>query len=127
SLSKNLVHSYSYLDKFIDLTHNIDDVSLNLDTSIPCGLIVNELVSNALKYAFEGRKEGKIKINLSIDKKGVVLVVSDDGVGFPKNINFRETNSLGLQLVTTLVEQIDGTIEMINKKGTTYTIKFKQV
>ena len=127
SLSKNLVHSYSYLDKFIDLTHDIEDVSLNLDTSIPCGLIVNELVSNALKYAFEGRKEGKIRINLSINKGNVVLVVSDNGVGFPKNINFRETNSLGLQLVTTLVEQIEGTVEMISKKGTTYTIKFKQV
>lgn len=127
SLSKNLVHSYSYLDKFIDLTHNIEDVSLNLDTSIPCGLIINELVSNALKYAFEARKEGKIKINLSRNKKNVVLVISDDGVGFPENINFRDTNSLGLQLVTTLVEQIDGTIEMNSKKGTTYTIKFKQV
>mgnify|MGYP003638277477 FL=1 len=126
SLSKNLVHSYSYLDKSIDLDHKIEEVSLNLDTSIPCGLIVNELVSNALKYAFKDRLEGKIKINLSIDKKNVVLVVSDDGVGFPKNINFRDTNSLGLQLVNTLVEQIDGTIEMNSKKGTTYTIIFKQ-
>jgi PAS domain S-box-containing protein len=127
SLSKNLVHSYSSLDKFIDLTHQIEDVSLNLDTSIPCGLIINELVSNALKYAFEGRKEGKIRINLSLNRKNIVLVVSDNGVGFPKDINFRETNSLGLQLVTTLVEQIDGTIEMKSTKGTTYTIKFKQV
>jgi PAS domain S-box-containing protein len=126
SLSKNLVHSYSYLDGLIDLEHEIEEVSLNLDTSIPCGLIVNELVSNALKYAFKDRLDGKIKINLSIDKKDVVLVVSDNGVGFPKNINFRETNSLGLQLVTTLVEQIDGTIEMKSKKGTTYTIIFKQ-
>lgn len=126
SLSKNLVHSYGHNDNYIELEYHVEEVSLSLDTSIPCGLIVNELVSNALKYAFKGRKTGKIRINLSLDKGNVVLVVLDDGIGFPQNINYKETNSLGLQLVTTLVEQIDGAIEMNNNKGTKFTIKFKQ-
>jgi len=126
SLSKNLVHSYGHFDNYVELEYNIEEVSLNLDTSIPCGLIVNELVSNALKYAFKDKKSGKIRIDLSLEKENVILVVSDNGVGFPKNINYKETNSLGLQLVTTLVEQIDGNIEMSNKKGTKFTIIFKQ-
>ncbi len=126
SLSKNLVHSYGQLDKLIDVQYNIDDVSLSLDTSIPCGLIVNELISNALKYAFKDRKKGKIKIDLLSEDGNFVLTIADDGIGFPKEINFRDTNSLGLQLVNTLIEQIDGTIEMENKKGTKYTIIFKK-
>jgi PAS domain S-box-containing protein len=127
SLSKNLVHSYGNFDSFVETTYKIDDVHLSLDLSIPCGLIINELISNALKYAFKGREKGKLNISLQLKNGIVTIIVADNGVGIPENINIRETNSLGLQLVTSLVEQIDGELNMDNKKGTTFTITFKQI
>lgn len=127
SLSKNLVHSYGILDSFVETVFEIDEVSLSLDLSIPCGLIINELVSNALKYAFKGKKKGKITISLLLKNEVVIVKVSDNGVGMPKDININETNTLGLQLVTTLVEQIDGELKIDINKGTTFTITFKQI
>jgi len=127
SLSKNLVHSYGNFDSFVETTYKIDDVHLSLDLSIPCGLIINELVSNALKYAFKGREKGKLNISLLLKNEMVTIIVADNGVGMPANINIRETNTLGLQLVTSLVEQIDGELKMENNKGTTFTITFKQI
>ncbi len=100
--------------------------SVNITTAIPCGLIVNELVTNALRHAFPDGREGTITVSLSMDDAGVhVLSVSDDGIGFPEDIDFRNTNSLGLELVTALVNQLDGTITLDRTKGTTFTITFK--
>lgn len=126
SLSKNLVHSYGILDSFVETKFKIDNVSLSLDLSIPCGLIINELVSNALKYAFKGRKKGKLNISLLLSSGVVTIIVADNGVGIPKSLNIKETNTLGLQLVTTLVEQIDAELKLETTKGTTFTITFKQ-
>lgn len=126
SLSKNLVHSYGILDSFIETKFEIDNVSLSLDLSIPCGLIINELVSNALKYAFKGRKKGKLNISLLLNNGVVTIIVADNGVGIPKDLNIKETNTLGLQLVTTLVEQIDAELKLETTKGTIFTITFKQ-
>ncbi len=128
SLSKNLVHSYGVLDNYVDLVLEVEDITLNLDLSIPCGLIINELVSNSLKYAFsEKEKKGQIKIKLFEKKDNINLIVQDNGKGLPKNVNYKETESLGLQLVITLVEQINGSITLENKKGAKYLIKFKKV
>ena len=126
SLSKNLVHSYGVFDDLIDLKLSVGDISLNLDLSIPCGLIINELVSNSLKYAFLNQEKGIIKIKLFEKNENVNLIVQDNGLGLPNEINYKETDSLGLQLVMTLVEQIDGTIELDNTKGASYTIIFKK-
>ncbi len=126
SLSKNLVHSYGVFDNFVELKLNVSDVSLSLDLSIPCGLLINELVSNALKYAFKPKEKGTITISLNEDKGAILLKVEDNGKGLPKEINFRETETLGLQLVMTLTEQINGTISLNNKKGAKYTIEFKK-
>ena len=126
SLSKNLVHSYGIYDDLIDLDMSVGNISLNLDISIPCGLIINELVSNALKYAFAGKKKGVIKIELFEKNDNVHLIVQDNGLGLPNEINYKETDSLGLQLVTTLVEQISGRIELENKEGAKFTIIFKK-
>ena len=126
SLSKNLVHSYGIYDNLIDLKLSAGDISLNLDLSIPCGLIINELVSNALKYAFNETKKGEIKIKLLEKNDQIHLTVQDNGVGLPKNLDYQNTDSLGLQLVTTLVEQINGKIELENKKGVKFTIIFKK-
>ena len=126
SLSKNLVHSYGIYSELVELNLSLDKIFLNLDLSIPCGLIINELVSNALKYAFEEHKKGIIKIEL-FEKKGVInLIVQDNGLGLPKSINYKETESLGLQLVITLAEQIDAEVILDNTKGAKYTIIFKK-
>lgn len=126
SLSQNLVHSYEVFDNFVNLKLQVKDVSLNLDQSIPCGLLINELISNALKYAFPNNKKGTITIALAEKDNKVYLNVKDNGVGLPNNIDYRDTDSLGLQLVMTLTEQLDGTIELDNTKGANYSITFKK-
>ncbi|MGB0385953.1 MAG: sensor histidine kinase [Ardenticatenaceae bacterium] len=92
---------------------NVDEVFLNIDTAIPCGLIINELISNALKYAFLDQEKGEIKVDFHVlGNDQLELVVADNGVGFPEHINFKKTRSLGLQLVNKLVKQLSGTIEL---------------
>lgn len=126
SLSKNLVHSYGIYEDLVDLNLQVGEISLDLDLSIPCGLIINELVSNALKYAFLEKKKGEIKIELFEKSGNVNLIVQDNGLGLPKEINYKETDSLGLQLVMTLVEQINGKISLDNTKGAMFSIVFKK-
>lgn len=126
-LANNLLLSYKPKEKNISLVQKIDNVFLNLDQAIPCGLIINELVSNALKYAFEKKQNGKLNISIDIDKKeNVTVVIGDNGPGLPKDINYRNTQSLGLQLVMVLVSQLRGTIKLDNTKGAKYTIIFNK-
>ncbi len=126
TLSKNLVHSYRILSNSVVLNLDINKMTLSLDLSIPCGLIINELVSNALKYAFTSNKKGVITIKISCVKNTVTLIIGDNGIGLPNNVDYKKTDSLGLQLVITLVEQINGTIELDNEKGAKYKIVFKK-
>jgi PAS domain S-box-containing protein len=124
-LSKNMVYSYQYSKNRILLKLDIDKVFLSLDISIPCGLIINELLSNALKYAFPENKKGKILISVKEAKKArIEIKVEDNGVGFPKDIDIKKGESLGMLLVNTLVEQIDGNIKVRSKEGTKYLITF---
>jgi two-component sensor histidine kinase len=113
----------------------IENVFLDINAAIPCGLIINELVSNSLKHAFPKRKEkagenndkakGEIYIGLISEKNNkYTLIVSDNGVGFPDDLNFRNTDSLGLQIVITLVEQLEGRIELLREGGATFRIEF---
>ncbi|HDZ26160.1 MAG TPA: PAS domain S-box protein, partial [Candidatus Aminicenantes bacterium] len=106
-----------------------ENVYLAIDNAIPCGLIIHELVSNSLKHAFSGSKEGEIKIALhSINERDIELVVSDDGVGMPEDLDFRNTKSLGLHLVTILAEdQLQGEIKLGRNKGTEFQIKLRDV
>ena len=108
-------------------TH-IDNVVLGVDTAIPCGLIINELVSNALKYAFPNNQGGEICIDLrtTSDQK-FTLVVKDNGAGFPEDLDFRKTSSLGLRLVNTLVKQLRGNIDLARDSGTQFRIEFAAV
>lgn len=126
SLSQNLVHSYEVFDNFVNLNLQVKEVSLNLDQSIPCGLLINELISNALKYAFPKKKKGTITIDLFEKDKTVFLSVKDNGIGLPENIDYRDTGTLGLQLVITLTEQLGGKIELDNTKGANYSLTFKK-
>ena len=101
---------------------------LDLDTAIPCGLIINELVSNSLKYAFPDNRRGATRIRLQAAANDLYrLEVGDNGVGFPPKLDFRNTASLGLQLVMTFVEQLDGSIERIPCSGTMFVVTFPAV
>ncbi len=101
---------------------------MGVDTAIPCGLIINELVSNSLKHAFTNQTDNLIEINLKKQNgKSYLLTVSDNGCGFPENIDFRNTSSLGMQLVSTLVNQLDGTIQLNCENGSMFTIMFSDL
>ncbi len=115
-----------------------EDIFFDMDTSVPLGIIINELVSNSLKHAFTGRDKGEIRIKLHREKNRecvieghtstvYVLSVSDSGIGIPENLNIEDLDSLGLQLVTTLVEQLDGCLEVKSDKGTEFTIWFNNL
>lgn len=123
SLTMNLFHSYT-VNPGIKLSMDVSDLYFNIDTAVPLGLIINELVSNSLKYAFKDRDEGEIRISLleTAEPGKYLLLIRDDGTGFPHELDFAESHSLGLQLVNTLVNQLDGEIEMITNGGTTFNI-----
>ncbi len=124
NLTNHLVRSYNG-PKEVALKVDVGEVHLTVETGIPCGLIVNELVSNALKHAFPGDRSGQIIVSLQRCDGTYVLSVKDDGVGFPKDVDFRNTPSLGLQLVNTLATQLDGTVALIaNGAGTEFRIEF---
>ena len=126
SLTNYLFRSYGVSTDVIQLKINMDDLPLGIDTAIPCGLIVNELVSNSLKYAFPDGRGGEIRIELRSDGDNrIALMVSDDGVGLPEDLDFRKTESLGLQLVNNLsVAQLEGAIDLDRRGGTTFRITF---
>jgi PAS domain S-box-containing protein len=129
SLSGNLVRSYETVSG-VRLNLNVEDIYLGIDAAIPCGLIINELVSNSLKHAFPaGSKssEGEIKIEfLRDDNNKFELTVSDNGVGFPRDVDFQQTESLGLQLVRILTDQLSGSIELHRSSGTKFIITFTE-
>lgn len=124
SLSYNLIQSYRLQNCHVDFVADVDEVEMSIDQAIPCGLIVNELVSNALKYAYSGKSKGSLTISLKEKSRRIFLQISDDGVGLPKNFKFEKTDSLGVQLVYSLTEQLDGTIEVDSSKGTSFLIIF---
>jgi len=124
-LSGHLLNSFKTNPEIVNIDISAEKLELGIDHAVPCGLIVNELISNSLKYAFPDGKKGTIVIDLQkCNNNEIILTISDDGVGFPEGINYRETQSLGLQLVNTLVGQIDGNISMENHVGTTFRISF---
>jgi PAS domain S-box-containing protein len=126
-LTTDLFYSYGVGRDRIELKLNAHDVLLGVNTAIPCGLIINELVSNSLKHAFQDRMKGEICIDFrSNNDHAFTLIVSDSGVGFPRDLDFRNTETLGLQLVITLVEQLKGTIELDRGTGTTFKITFEE-
>jgi len=127
NLVSNLGQSYNLFKENVHIGYQLDEVSLGLDTAIPLGLIINELITNSFKYAFSKSGKGTLEVVLkSMDNGNYSLVIADNGIGFPGDINFRTTESLGLQLVTTLVQQIQGQIELDNQKGAIFTILFKE-
>jgi len=137
-LAENLFQTYSLKSKNIHLSMDLEEnVFLNMDIGIPLGIVVNELVSNSLKHAFPGKDRGEIQIKLHREKNGkykmekeadratsFILVVSDNGVGIPENIDIKNVDSLGIQLITTLADQLDGEFELKRNDGTEFTMRF---
>lgn len=125
-LSEFLTQTYGR-NKEIEVTINTEDINLDIDTAVPLGLITNELLSNALKYAFEGVETGEIQINLSRSESGDFrLVIKDSGVGLDKDMDIEKTTSLGLRLVRTLTRQINGNLSIDSHPGTTFSIDFRE-
>ena len=124
-----LFRSYQSHSSHVELKVNVEDITLGIDSAIPCGLIINELISNSLKYAFPNGREGVISVALrSLNKKDVELAVSDNGIGMPEDLDFRNTKSLGLHLVTILAEdQLEGEIKLSRDKGTEFRIKLRGI
>ncbi|MEN6291006.1 MAG: histidine kinase dimerization/phosphoacceptor domain -containing protein [Methanobacterium sp.] len=155
NLISGLFSSYGIDKDIIKTKINLDNILLDIDTAIPLGLILNELISNSLKHAFphnipnsknftftdhaveinnssniqfapSGGITSEINILLSQNEDMLKLVVGDNGIGFPENINFKNTESLGLQLVNTLVNQLNGEIKLEKENGTKFTLNLKK-
>ncbi|MBP7693199.1 MAG: PAS domain-containing protein, partial [Anaerolineales bacterium] len=125
SLASQLLRTYAAQAGRVTLRVEAAGCWLDVDTAVPCGLIINELVSNALKHAFPGDRAGEIVVALRPAGPGrVELRVADDGVGFPSEVDFQATASLGLQLVNSLAAQIDGVITLNQAAGTAFRIEF---
>ena len=124
SLVGELLRMYNVPVGAITITTDIENVQLGVDTAIPCALIINELVSNSLKYAFPDGRTGGVTVALKRENEAYTLTVADDGVGFPADVDFRATDSLGMQLVVTLVNQLEGTIDLSRENGTAFVISF---
>jgi PAS domain S-box-containing protein len=125
-LASSLVRSYHSRSTAVSLSVQVEPVPLSVNDAVPCGLIINELVTNAIKYAFPDGKAGQIHVAVQgTDNSHVRLLVSDNGIGFPQDLDWRDSDSLGLQLVTSLVEQLEGTIELHCEQGAAFEICFQ--
>ncbi len=127
TLGNDLYRTYVKDPSRVGLKLNIQDVNIDINAAIPLGLILNELITNAMKHAFPNGKEGAVSITFGKNDDEFILKVSDDGIGFPSDLDYTKTNSLGMQLVTSLTSQINGKIEMNRDHGTKFIITFKEL
>jgi PAS domain S-box-containing protein len=124
-LTTHLFDSYNVSSNCIRLNIQVEDVSLDIETAIPCGLIINELVSNALKYAFPDNRSGEIQVRLFQEKdQTLTLIVQDNGIGLPAEFDSKKAKTLGLTLVQGLVKQLRGTLAVQSQAGTEFKISF---
>lgn len=126
SMASNLSHTFSEVQNNVRFEFDVIDVYMPLDTGIPCGLIINELLSNSFKYAFPNKNNGIIRIQLkNVGSNNYELIVSDNGIGINGSFDIEKTKSLGMRIVTKLVQQIEGTLDYDFSNGTKFTINFK--
>ena len=124
-LAAHLFHSYGVAAERIHLETDLDNLSLHLDAAVPCGLIINELISNSLKYAFPDGREGQIRIELRGLSDGTTrLVVADNGIGLRADIDWVNSRSLGLRLVRTLAQQLGGQLQVNTSQGMEVQLAF---
>lgn len=124
NLVTNLFSSYNVSQR-INLKITTDEIHLGIDEAVPCGLIINEIISNSLKYAFPSDRLGEVNINLTLTKNNlVILLIGDNGIGIPHNIDIKNTETLGLKLVRALTNQLGGDWEIHRETGTQFKITF---
>ncbi|UTB33489.1 MAG: sensor histidine kinase [Methanobacterium sp. ERen5] len=126
TLASDLYDTYVMDKNLIKMNIETDKLNLDIDTSIPLGLILNELVANSLKHAFSKGDNGTIDIKFQKQNDKYSLEVKDNGKGFPKDIDYKNTDSLGLMLITSLSEQIDANLEYVGYPGTSFKISFNE-
>ncbi len=129
-LVSHLLNAYKVSSSHIEFNINAENILMTIDTAIPCGLIVNELINNILKHAFPDGYTGKIELNLRRSDENVVLEVSDNGIGIPEAIDLDKSDSLGMRLIDTLVKQLDGIVKinsLSGSNGTKFVIEFKEI
>jgi Signal transduction histidine kinase len=135
-LAETLFQTYKLGNKDITLNMDLEDhILFDMDTAIPLGMIINELVTNSLKHAFPNRDKGEVRIKLCKNKSfesedckstSFTITISDNGIGIPENLDIEDLDSLGMQLVTTLVDQLNGEFELKMNNGTEFTMKFSE-
>ncbi len=124
-LTTHLFSMYRVELNVVNLKVDLKDVYLDINRAIPCGLIINELVSNSLKHAFPSKEKGEISVKMHKDKRDkYTLIVKDTGMDFPDRIDFQNPETLGLQIINDLTNQLGGTIRLEKKAGTTFRIEF---
>jgi len=127
-LTSFLFQSFGVRSEVIGYEIDVGDIHLSIDTGIPCGLIANELISNALKYAFPDGRKGKIGLTLrEVGDSEFELRISDDGVGLPEGIDIGSKDTLGMQLIGSLADHLDGTVEIDRSEGTAFIVRFREL
>jgi len=127
-LAEDLLYFYELDNSKVEMKIDIEKVYLNIETAIPCGLIIDELVSNSLKYAFKRKKNGTITINLhSNNENKFTLTVSDDGVGIPLTVDPENSETFGMQLIKYLSNQLKADLELNRDNGTEFKLEFNEL
>lgn len=127
-LATHLISSMKGSENQIELQIEARDITLNIDTAIPLGLMINEIITNSLKYGIPGDQPGTISIRIQKNKTpNYILYIGDNGIGFPENVNFRESASLGILLMHNLALQLKGNIEKERREGTHYSVSFQEI
>jgi two-component sensor histidine kinase len=124
-----LSNNYQLISEGIRIKTDMSNVMVTIDSAIPCGLIMNELISNAFKHAFPENQRGEIQISLKmIDDQEIELIIGDDGIGLPEGFEYRDTDTMGLQTIVALAEgQLLGTLKVAKGKGTKFHITFREM
>lgn len=124
-LLSHLYKLYCQNPEIINISFNAKGINMNIETAVPCGLLVNEIVTNSFKHAFPRNRKGEIKVDLKFMEDEYTMKVSDDGISLPENINFDDEKTLGIELIKILVDQLDAKMEINREHGTEYIITFK--
>ena len=125
NLSNDLYNTYTMDKSLVKLDLDIEDIKLDVEISVPLALILNELLTNSLKHAFPDGTGGEITVDMNRYDGGYNLSVSDNGIGFPEDLDYHNTDTLGMLIVNSLTDQIDGELNLDRNKGTKFTVTFK--
>lgn len=123
----NLTHTYEKESLNITIAPKIEKIHLNMETASPCGLIINELITNSIKYAFPDNSKGKICIKLTQKGDDLCIKISDNGIGLPEDFDYSTTKTLGLRLVNSLIRQMNADLKLKVDNGTHFQMKFKEL